>query len=65
MGLYRAAGGSSIQQYDDVKIGYDNNSDDDLADAGAYGGAASAGPADQRFVQRPKPRKEGLKKRKK
>ncbi|HUU95281.1 MAG TPA: RHS repeat-associated core domain-containing protein [Phycisphaerae bacterium] len=33
-GLYRAAGGSSFQRYDDVKIGYDNNSDDDIADAG-------------------------------
>ncbi len=34
MGLYQAAGGSSIQQYDDVRIGYDNNSDDDIADDG-------------------------------
>jgi len=34
VGLYRAAGGSSIQQYDDLKIGYDNNSDDDIADDG-------------------------------
>ena len=34
MELYRAAGGSAAQQYDDVKIGYDNNADDDILDAG-------------------------------
>ena len=34
VGLYRAAGGSSAQQYDDVLIGYDNNDDGDIADAG-------------------------------
>ncbi|MEW6252432.1 MAG: hypothetical protein AB1716_17475, partial [Planctomycetota bacterium] len=28
-----AAGGSAAQQYDDVKIGYDNNGDDDILDA--------------------------------
>jgi RHS repeat-associated protein len=34
-GLYRAASSSgAIQQYDDVKIGYDNNGDGDIADAG-------------------------------
>jgi len=38
---------------------------DDIADADAYGGAASAGPTDERLVQRPKPRKKGLKKQKK
>ena len=30
----RAAGGSSIQQYNDVRIGYDNNGDGDILDAG-------------------------------
>ncbi len=34
VGLYRAAGGSSLQQYDDVKIGYDSNADGDILDAG-------------------------------
>ena len=34
VGPYRAAGGSAAQQYDDVKIGYDNNGDDDILDAG-------------------------------
>jgi RHS repeat-associated protein len=35
VGLYRAASSSgAIQQYDDVKIGYDNNGDGDIADAG-------------------------------
>ena len=32
-GLYPAAGGVA-QQYDDVKIGYDNNGDGDILDAG-------------------------------
>ncbi len=39
--------------------------DNDIADAGASGGAPSPGPADERLVQRPKPGKEGLKKQKK
>ena len=34
VGLYRAAGGPALQQYDDVKIGYDNNGDGDILDAG-------------------------------
>jgi YD repeat-containing protein len=35
VGLYRAASSSgALQQYDDVKIGYDNNGDGDIADAG-------------------------------
>ena len=34
VGLYRAGGGSAVQQYDDVKIGYGNNGDGDLLDAG-------------------------------
>lgn len=41
VGLYRAAGGSAIQQYDDVKIGYDNNGDGDILDAGDSGGTDS------------------------
>jgi hypothetical protein len=32
-GLYRT-GGSSLQQFDDVQIGYDNNGDGDILDAG-------------------------------
>ncbi len=34
VGLYQAAGGASVQQYDDVKIGYDTDADDDIVDAG-------------------------------
>ena len=34
VGLYRYPGGSAVQQYDDVKIGYDNNGDGDILDAG-------------------------------
>ena len=34
VGLYRGPAGSSIQQYDNVKIGYDNNADGDIDDAG-------------------------------
>ena len=34
VGLYRAAGGSAAQQYDDVKTGYDSNADGDILDAG-------------------------------
>ena len=34
VGLYRYPGGSSVQQYDDLKIGYDNNADGDILDAG-------------------------------
>ena len=34
VGLYKAAGGSATQLYDDVKIGYDSNADADILDAG-------------------------------
>ena len=34
VGLYRAPGGSSAQEFDNLKVGYDNNSDGDIADAG-------------------------------
>jgi RHS repeat-associated protein len=33
VGLYRT-GGSALQQFDDVKVGYDNDADGDIADAG-------------------------------
>jgi RHS repeat-associated protein len=33
VGLYRT-GGSVLQQFDDVKVGYDNDADGDIADAG-------------------------------
>jgi len=34
VGLYRGPAGSSIQRYDNVKTGYDNNADGDIDDAG-------------------------------
>ncbi|MBU0639834.1 MAG: hypothetical protein KKB50_13280 [Planctomycetes bacterium] len=34
VGLFRYAGNQSTQQFDDVKVGYDNNADADILDAG-------------------------------
>ena len=34
LGLYKGGGYSAVTQFDDFKVGFDNNSDGDIADAG-------------------------------
>ena len=34
LGLYKGGGQSAVTQFDDFKVGFDNNDDGDIADAG-------------------------------